>query len=308
MNQPSAFTTEQEAPSRARQSPAAAAVDGSSTLSQYIARVQTIAPLSREEEHELACRVRDANDPDAARQLIEANLRYVVAIALSYRRYGVRLADLISEGNVGLMIALKKFDPTRGTRFVTYAAHWIRAYVLDHVIRAWSIVGVGAGPLRSKVFFRLRREKARILASTSDAVEANERLAERFGTTTDKIALLAHRLEARDVSLDAKVFDDGSSTVLDTLPGHGPTQEEEFFVHERSTAVHARVREAVQKLDPRERFIVEVRMMADGPEELSLAEIGRRLGVSRERARQLEARAKQKLRRHLELAAGDLAA
>jgi RNA polymerase sigma-32 factor len=306
MNQTSALPTEQDAPSGASLSPSA--VDGSSTLSQYIARVQTIAPLSREDEHELACRVRDLNDPEAARQLIEANLRYVVAIALSYRRYGVRLADLISEGNVGLMIALKKFDPTRGTRFVTYAAHWIRAYVLDHVIRAWSIVGVGAGPLRSKVFFRLRREKARILASTSDAVEANERLAERFGTTTDKIALLAHRLEARDVSLDAKVFDDGASTVLDTLPGHGPSQEEEYFVHERSTAVHARVREAVQKLDPRERFIVEVRMMADGPEELSLAEIGRRLGVSRERARQLEARAKQKLRRHLELAADDLAA
>jgi RNA polymerase sigma-32 factor len=310
MNRPSSgLPSEQDAPTGApSSSESPAAVDGSSTLSQYIARVQTIPPLSREEEHELACRVRDNNDPEAARQLIEANLRYVVAIALSYRRYGVRLADLISEGNVGLMIALKKFDPSRGTRFVTYAAHWIRAYVLDHVIRAWSIVGVGAGPLRSKVFFRLRREKAKILASTSDAIEANERLAERFGTTTDKIALLAHRLEARDVSLDAKVFDDGASTVLDTLPGSGPTQEEEFFVHERSSAVHARVREAVQKLDPRERFIVEVRMMADGPEELSLAEIGRRLGVSRERARQLEARAKQKLRRHLELVAGDLAA
>ncbi len=208
--------------------------DGGSTLPHYIARVQAIQPLSREEEYELACRVRDsANDEEAARKLVEANLRYVVAIALSYRRYGVRLADLISEGNVGLMIALKKFDPTRGTRFVTYAAHWIRAYVLDHVIRAWSIVGVGAGPLRSKVFFRLRREKAKILASTSDSVVANERLAESFGTTSEKIALLANRLEARDVSLDAKVFDDGAATVLDTVPGPGPSQEEEYLSHER---------------------------------------------------------------------------
>jgi RNA polymerase sigma-32 factor len=281
--------------------------DGGSTLPHYIARVQAIRPLSREEEYELACRVRDsADDEEAARRLVEANLRYVVAIALSYRRYGVRLADLISEGNVGLMIALKKFDPTRGTRFVTYAAHWIRAYVLDHVIRAWSIVGVGAGPLRSKVFFRLRREKAKILASTSDSMEANERLAERFGTTSDKIALLANRLEARDVSLDAKVFDDGAATVLDTVPGSGPSQEEEYLSHERSSSVHACVREAVEKLDPRERFIVEVRMMADRADELSLAEIGRRLGVSRERARQLEARAKQKLRRHLETHAGEL--
>jgi RNA polymerase sigma-32 factor len=275
------------------------------TLSQYIARVQAIQPLSREHEYELACRVRDHDDPEAARQLVEANLRYVVAIALSYRRYGVRLADLVSEGNLGLMIALRKFDPTRGTRFVTYAAHWIRAYVLDHVIRAWSIVGVGAGPLRSKVFFRLRREKAKILASTSDAVEANERLAERFGTTPDKITMLAHRLEARDVSLDGKVFDDGATTLLDTLPSNGPTQEDAYLGEERSHAIHDRVREAVEKLDPRERFIVEFRMMADGADELSLAEIGRRLGVSRERARQLEARAKQKIRRHLESVAAE---
>jgi RNA polymerase sigma-32 factor len=281
--------------------------DAGSTLSHYIARVQAIQPLSREREYELACLVRDRDDREAARQLVEANLRYVVAIALSYRRYGVRLADLVSEGNVGLMIALKKFDPDRGTRFVTYAAHWIRAYVLDHVIRAWSIVGVGAGPLRSKVFFRLRREKARILASTNDVVEANEKLAERFGTTSDKIALLAQRLEARDVSLDAKVFEDGAATVLDTLPHGDPSQEDQYFGAERSSTLRARVREAVEKLDPRERFIVEVRMMADAPDELSLAEIGRRLGVSRERARQLEARAKQKIKRHLETHAVELA-
>ena len=118
--------------------------------------------------------------------------------------------------------------------------------------------------------------------------------------------MLAHRLEARDVSLDAKVFHDGASTILDSLPGGGPSQEEQFLASERSGAIHAYVRQAVEKLDPRERFIVEVRMMADGPDELSLAEIGRRLGVSRERARQLEARAKQKLRRHLETYAGEL--
>jgi RNA polymerase sigma-32 factor len=280
--------------------------DGPVSLSQYIARAHAIEPLSREVEHELACRVRDRQDGDAARTLVEANLRYVVAIALSYRRYGVRLADLISEGNVGLMVALKKFDPSRGTRFVTYAAHWIRAYILDHVIRGWSIVGVGAGPLRSKVFFRLRREKARIAAATSDTFEANERLAEKFGTTTERITVLAQRLEARDVSLDAKVFDDGTATVLDTVPGLAPSQEEEYLDHERSSSVNSSVRDAVKTLDPRERFIVEVRMMADHADELSLAEIGRRLGVSRERARQLEARAKQKLRRHLEAYASEL--
>ena len=279
---------------------AGATAEVSASISSYIARVQQIPPLTREAEFELACRVRDHDDAVAARKLIEANLRYVVAIALSYRRYGVRLADLVSEGNVGLMTALKKFDPSRGTRFVTYAAHWIRAFVLDHVIRGWSIVGVGAGPLRSKVFFRLRREKAKILASTSDVAIANEKLAERFGTTTEKITAFAQRLEARDVSLDTKVFDDGGATVLDTIPSPLPSQEESFLRTERANEIRTSVREAVDELDPRERYIVEVRMMAEGAEELSLAEIGRRLGVSRERARQLEARAKMKLRRRLE--------
>jgi RNA polymerase sigma-32 factor len=282
--------------------------ESGATFPQYVARIHAILPLTREREYELAIRIRDRDDLDAARELVEANLRYVVAIALSYRRYGVRVADLVSEGNVGLMVALKKFEPDRGTRFVTYAAHWIRAYILDHVIRAWSIVGIGAGPLRSKVFFRLRRERAKILASTNDPAEVSERLAERFGTTSDKIAVLAHRLEARDVSLDTKVFEDGASTVLDLIASAQPSQEEEFLVEERSSAIHASVREAVAKLDARERFIVEARMMADGPDELSLAEIGRRLGVSRERARQIESRAKQKIRRHLEEKGTDLEA
>jgi RNA polymerase sigma-32 factor len=300
-----ARTTAAPRPYAASSSRSAGGGEGPS-LSHYLASVHAIQPLSREHEYELALRVRDRDDPDAARRLIEANLRYVVAIAFGYRRYGVRIADLVSEGNVGLMVALKKFDPERGTRFVTYAAHWIRAYVLDHVIRAWSMVGVGAGPLRSKVFFRLRREKAKILALTSDPSLANEKLAARFGTTGEKIALLAHRLESRDLSLDTKVFDDGSATVLDTLPSDSESQEEDLLAHERQATIASCVRAAVAKLDSRERFIIEVRVMADGPEELSLAEIGRQLGVSRERARQLEARAKEKIRRHLETHAGEL--
>jgi RNA polymerase sigma-32 factor len=196
------------------------------------------------------------------------------------------------------MTALLKFDPSRGTRFVTYAAHWVRALMLDHVIRSYSIVGVGSGPLRSKVFFRLRREKARIAAATNDAHEATRILAERFGTTPEKIEQLAQRLEARDVSASAPAHDDGTTTLLDTIASTLPSQEDELYAHERDHALQARVRDAVAELDPRERYIVEARMMA--ADELSLAEIGRRLGVSRERARQIEARAKAKLKRRLE--------
>jgi RNA polymerase sigma-32 factor len=270
------------------------------SISKYIARVQKNRTLTREEEFVLAVRARDTGDPEAVRQLVEANLRHVVAIAISYRRYGLRLAELISEGNVGLMTALRKFDPDRGTRFVTYAAHWIRAYILDYVIRAWSIVGVGAGPLRSKVFFRLRREKAKISALTSDTTEITEQLAAKFGTTAEKISALAQRVEARDLSLDGKTHDDTTTSIVDAMPSPLPSQEERFFAEEASSEIQAKVRAALSDLDPRERYIVTVRVMADDPDELSLAEIGRRLGVSRERARQIEARAKMKLRRKLE--------
>jgi len=269
-------------------------------LAPYIARAHAHRALTREEELELTTRYHATGDPDAARRLVEANARHVVAIALGYRRYGLRTAELIAEGNVGLMIALHKFDPGRGTRFVTYAAHWIRAYVLDYVLRGWSIVGVGSGALRSKVFFRLRRERARISALTSDPDEVTARLASTFGTTAEKIAALSQRIEARDLSLDAPARDEaGGAPIVDALPSLAPSQEERFLANEELDAVSTRVQSALAGLDPRERYIMRMRAMADDPDELSLAEIGRRLGVSRERARQLEARAMTKLRRLL---------
>jgi RNA polymerase sigma-32 factor len=279
----------------------------SGELSHYMDRAQKIPRLSREEEYALAVRVRDQADKQAADKLISANLRHVVAIALRYRRYGLPVSDLISEGNVGLMTALGKFEPDRGTRFVTYAAHWIRALILDHVIKAHSLVGVGSGPLRSKVFFRLRREKAKIMAGTLDPTLVNEQLAAKFNMTTEKIAALGERLEARDVSLDLPVGEDGSQTIIDTLASTLPLQEERLASAERASKLSSSVRDAVKDLDPRERFIVEVRIMADARDELSLAEIGRRLGVSRERARQLEVRARAKLKKSLQPTAVELA-
>jgi RNA polymerase sigma-32 factor len=262
-------------------------------LGKFLSEVDDISVLSREAEHELA--VRAKTDPMAAQQLVAANLRYVIAIAMSYRRYKVPLGDLVSEGNVGLMIALSKFDPSRGTRFVTYAAHWIRAMILDHVIKSHSMVGLGSGPMRSKVFFRLRRERAKIAAATSDRVEATQILAERFGTTPEKIELMAARLEAHDVSVDVRPQGDGTATILDGMISPLPSQEDALADREEAEQARQRVQAAIAELDARERLIIELRMMADGPDELSLAELGRKLGVSRERARQLEVRAKAKL-------------
>lgn len=270
------------------------------SLSRYIASTREVPPLSREEEHELALKVRDTNDPRATDKLVKASLRYVVAIALTYRRYGLRLGDLVAEGNVGLVTAVRKFDPDRGTRFVTYAAYWIRAFMLNFVIKSWSMVGTGSGPLRSRLFFRLRRERARVTNLYPEGELALENLAERIGITTEKLGEMLQRLDAHDVSLDQLSLQDGHATAVDLLPDPREPQDETVQSHEVAALLGGRVRGAVDRLDTRERYIVERRMMAD--EEMSLAEIGRQLGVSRERARQLEARAKKKLRKSL----GDL--
>jgi RNA polymerase sigma-32 factor len=265
-------------------------------LSRYIERVRAIPTLSREDEHELALKAQ-AGDQAATDALVHANLRYVVAVALQYRRYGVRISDLVAEGNVGLVVAAKKFDPHRGTRFVTYAGYWIRAYVLDCVVRSASMVGGGAGALRSKMFFRLRRERAKVASAVTDPIERLEVLAEKFDTTPERMQTMLRRLDSRDLSLNTRVYDDSETTLQDTLVEPGVDQESEAASSEHQSLLGSALDSALEDLDRRERFIVEQRIMAD--EEMSLAAIGRELGVSRERARQLEARAKKKLRARL---------
>ncbi len=268
-------------------------------LDRYIVKVRAIPTLSREDEHVLAVKAR-AGDQRAADRLVEANLRYVVAVALQYRRYGIRLADLIAEGSVGLVTAVKKFDPDRGTRFVTYAGYWIRAFVLEAVVRSTSLVGAGSGPLRSKLFFRLRRERARVANLEQDPQRRIEMMAERFDVSPEKMEQMLRRLEGKDVSLDAKIFDDSGLSLVDTLEDESALLQDEVVDRShRQQALESRLGDALLTLDDRERFIVEHRLLRDDEEEMTLAALGRQLGVSRERARQLEARAKQKLRAEL---------
>jgi RNA polymerase sigma-32 factor len=274
-----------------------------SPLTQIRRTVPATDPLDRETELKLALAWRDHEDEDAASRLVKAHMRYVVATAVKYRRYGVPLDELISEGNFGLVHALRKFEPERGFRFVTYAAYWIRAYILNYIIRSWSLVGSGSGVLRSKMFFRLRRERVKLANLLGDREEAEAALADKLGTSREQLTNMLRRLEARDVSLDTKVFDDGSATLLDTLVSKAEGQDEHLYVEETRTEVADWVKAAMENLDRRERYIVEQRLMADHEDKLSLAEIGRTLGVSRERARQLEARAKNKLKSQLLLKA-----
>jgi RNA polymerase sigma-32 factor len=268
----------------------------SATLHRYFSQVRGYPALTREEEQDLVVRFRTKGDEAARETLIAAHLRYVVAIALKYQRYGVPLEELVSEGNFGLVHALGKFELDRGTRFVTYAAYWIRAYVLNHVIRSWSLVGVGSGALRSKMFFRLRRERVKIANLVGEGPEAENMLAQSLGLPEATVSAMLRRLDARDVSLDAKPVDGSNTSLGDLLVTPGSSQEEFFAASELDVRRRVAVKSALSELDERERYIVEKRLMADREDELSLAEIGRQLGVSRERARQLEVRAKRKLK------------
>ncbi len=270
-----------------------------SALSRYMSRVSGLPRLSREEEQAMWQKWEETRDPRLTEQLVRSHLRFVVTIAMKYRRYGLPLSELIAEGNFGIVHALRKYDSARGTRFVTYAAYWIRAYILNYIIGSWSLVGVGSGVLRSKMFFKLRREKVRVTNLVGEGEEADELLARRFNLPREEIVAMVRRLESRDVSLDARVHDDGHSSLVDTLAS--PTSGDDHLL--ASEQISQQIRDVVQlaitSLDARERYIVESRLMADSEDEVSLAEIGRKLGVSRERARQLEARTKKKLRERI---------
>jgi len=273
-------------------------IESDSQLSHYIMATRNYPKLSREEELELWHRWYTDHDERAVDTLVRANLRYVVTNALKYRRYGLPVAELIAEGNFGIVHALTKFEPERGYRFVTYAAYWIRAFMLDYIIRSWSLVGAGYGVLRSRLFFKLRREKVRITNLVGEGDRAEEMLAERFETTRARVSEMIGRLEARDVSLSSSVSEDGVTTLMDTLVSSGANQEELCVGSQYIRWVNPIVHAALDMLDRRERMIVE-RLMSDPEERQSLAELGRRLGVSRERARQIETRAKNKLRQHI---------
>jgi len=275
------------------------ATTSNTTLSRYIGIVNAFPKLTRERELELWNLWHVKAESKAKDELVRANLRYVVAIAQKYRSHALPMLDLIAEGNFGLVHAISRFEPERGNRFVTYAAYWIRAFILDYIIRSWSMVGAGAGALRSKFFFKLRRERIRIQNLVGEGDQADTMLAERLHISREQLALYTQRVESHDVSLDRNVFADGTTALVDVLACSNLNLEQAYVAEEQKYCVGNLVRAALETLDPREKFIVEAFWMRDSEETLSLAELGRRLGVSRERARQLETRAMKKLRRRI---------
>jgi RNA polymerase sigma-32 factor len=272
----------------------------SHAFASYLAAVRRVPKADRERELELVERWQLHGDRSARDALLAASLHATVAIAVEYRRYGVPLEELVAEGNLGLVLALSKFDRARGLRFMSYASFWVRARMLSHVLSSFSLVGGQSGAFRSKAFFKLRRERARISTLLGEGEEADLMLARAFGVTVDKVKTLVRQLESRDVSLDAGVSDDGRPPLLERLMSSEPTSEEIVSSAQERQRLQRAVGEAVDRLGERERFIVRRRLLADDEDELSLVVMGRHLGVSRERVRQLEARAKRELRAGLE--------
>lgn len=251
--------------------------------------------LDQEEETELVLRVQRQADRKAADRLVRAHLPLVMTTARKYFRYGVPMEDLIAEGNFGLLHALRKFDPGRGFRFRTYAQHWVRASMVGHVLKTWSLVSSGCQGLRTRWFFRLRRETARGAPRLDSAERAERELATLIGVKPDELRGLLQHVDARDLSLDAPTAVDSPQRFADILAAPDDP-ERAFLARQDDWSLTAAVTRAVATLDPRERYIVERRLMAEPDETLTLTDIGHTLGVSRERARQLQGRAAQKLR------------
>jgi RNA polymerase sigma-32 factor len=260
----------------------------------YVSTVASRSPtLEREHEVELARRFRVSGDRRAADTLVRAHLRMVIAVALRYRHYGVALSELVAEGNCGLVAALNRFDPERGIRFGTYAKYWVRAYVLTCAVRSVNLVGAKTGLVKPRVIFKLRRERARISAVLGEGAPAEEALAERMDVSLENLRQMLGCLDCRSVSLDNPA-DESAERVRDTLASDD-NPEERYFESRRQHVASSVVALALKGLDRRERFIAEHRIVAPATEALSLAEIARVWGISRERVRQLEERARRKL-------------
>jgi RNA polymerase sigma-32 factor len=260
-----------------------------SSSAGYLAVVRLSPKLSREREHELALRWRGHGETFARDELVRSQLRHVVAIARRYRpRTCATLEELIAEGNFGLLQALEKFDPDRGTRFVTYAVYWIRAYIFQYLVRSRSLVATG---VQSKLLAKIRRERAREACMSGEPANADAKIADDFALSPDRLRALVQRLDVRDVSWDAAPDDASGAPLTEVLESPSQNAEESALSKEaekhRSIAISA----ALMVLDVRERYIVERRLMAHPEDQLPLAEIGRRFSVSRERVRQIEARA-----------------
>lgn len=264
-------------------------------LTLYLSEIRKFKLLTKDEERKYAIKFFEENDLAAAHTLITSNLRFVVKIASEYRNYGLNMLDLIQEGNIGLMMAVRKFNPYKGVRLISYAIWWIRAYIQNFIVSAWSLVKIGTTQAQKKLFYGLRKTKEALLkltGSDSDSLEVSRRLQ----VPDHEVVEMEQRLKG-EVSLNNELFERDKLTMLDTIADGRMNQEELLAESQEEHALKKTVAHALQGLNEKERYIVEHRITSDDP--ATLQEIADRYSISRERVRQIEERTLTKLRNSL---------
>ena len=270
----------------------------SNSLQSYLAQIRDYPVLSREEEYELAMRHRETGDLEAARKLIVSNLKFVVRIANEYKNYNVNTLDLIQEGNIGLMKAVRGFDPTKGYRLISYAVWWIRAYIQNHIMKTWSLVKVGTSQSQRKLFYKLRSTKNKIEATGAEVEEdIYSEIAKELDVPDNQVIEMDRIMSGKDLSLDANIEGSAERTYVDML---GDTFDQEQFLEDSQTRplVAKKIKEVLANLKDREKYIIERRILTDSPE--TLEKLSRKFGISRERVRQIEKNALDKIRQEFQ--------
>ncbi|WP_174273463.1 RNA polymerase sigma factor RpoH [Sphingomonas bacterium] len=291
----------------ARNTPATIpALGGEQSLNRYLSEIRKFPLLQPEEEYMLAKRFQEHGDPEAAAKLVTSHLRLVAKIAMGYRGYGLPTSELISEGNIGLMQGVKKFEPDRGFRLATYAMWWIRASIQEYILRSWSLVKMGTTAAQKKLFFNLRRMKSQIDAFEDGDLKPADvtKIATDLGVSEEDVTSMNRRMAmGGDTSLNVSMREDGEGQWQDWLVDTDPLQDERLAESQEKTVRHDMLTEAMDALNDREKNILAERRLSDDPK--TLEELSQVYGVSRERVRQIEVRAFDKLQKAMMRIAGE---
>lgn len=276
--------------------PESGSLAASDPVAKYLMEIRKYPLLDREQEHALAVRFYETGDPKAAEQLVTANLRFVVKIASEYSKFGARMIDLIQEGNVGLMHAVKEFNPYKGVRLITYAVWWIRGYIREYLMKQYSMVRIGTTAAQKKLFYRLQKEQEALEQMGMEQSVAL--LSGRLGVSEKDVVDMQKRMSQRDVSLDQPLSSDGDARLMDIQSEADPTNvDDELGRREEIAALREQIEALRSELSERELELLDERLLADDP--LTLQEIGERHGVSREAVRQMETRLLEKIKSRL---------
>ncbi len=282
------------------------ALNGEASLNRYLAEIRKFPVLTAEQEYMLAKRYQEHQDPQAAAQLVTSHLRLVAKIAMGYRGYGLPVSELISEGNIGLMQGVKKFEPDRGFRLATYAMWWIKASMQEFILRSWSLVKMGTTAAQKKLFFNLRRMKKNLEAFEDTDLHPDDvrKIATDLGVPEQEVVNMNRRMMmGGDASLNVSMREDGEGSWQDWLTDDRPLQDETVADAKEAQVRHELLVEAMESLNDRERHILTDRRLIDEPK--TLEELSQVYNVSRERVRQIEVRAFEKLQKAIQKIAGE---